>query len=227
MDDVEAMAWNMARQSAEEFANAPGAIDILRNGGWEGDIQSTILRRLGRMERILGIVEGQHHDVTRIDVVAHPVQGGLPHFALELKVNYAQQGVPMTSKGRLDACNKLRGLLVQQVPCFLIYTVADLWINGDADPYVVRHNAIVPNDYKKFHPHPLINEIDMAEILGQRTIPILLPIDHLKMSSARVRLLVWLSRVRQNANGYTLTPMHEDGASGGLVNVPVAPAAAV
>lgn len=139
MDDVETMVWNIVRESAKEFVSAPGAIDIVRNGGWEGDIQSTILRQLGQMERILGIVEGQHRDITRIDVVAHPVQGGLPLFALELKANHAQQGALMTSNRRLDACNQLSRLLVQQVPCFLVYTIADLWIDGDADPVLSNY----------------------------------------------------------------------------------------
>ena len=95
----------------------------------------------------------------------------------------------MASNRRLDVCNQLSRLLVQQAPCFLVYTIPDLWIDGDAEPYVVRHNAIVPNDYKMFHPRPLINTIDMAKTLGQPTISILLP-TNLRMSSASVRLSI-------------------------------------
>jgi len=37
------------------------------------------------------------------------------------------------------------------------------------------------------------------------------------MTSARVKLYIWLSRVCQNLNGgYTLRPMHEDGTGGDI-----------
>lgn len=225
MDDLERMVWNIVKSSAEQFAKSTGAIEVVRNGGWEGEIQGAILRRLGQEEDLLGIVEGQHKDATRIDVVAHPVTEGRPVFALELKTNHTQQGIGVIGNRRLEACDQLLRLLVEQVPCFLVYAVADLWVEGAPDPYVKRHGAIVPNEYKMFQARALINQISMAEVLGRSASSISLPRDK-RMTSARVQLSIWLSRVWQNPNGgYTLRPMHEDGTVGDIIAVSAAPAA--
>jgi hypothetical protein len=225
LDELERLVWKIVKSAAAQFAHSTGTIEVVRNGGWEGEIQAAILRGLGQEEHLLGIVEGRHMDAARIDVVAHPLTEGGPVFALELKTNYAQQKIRVIRKRRLEACNQLLRLLVQQVPCFLVYAVADLWVEGRPDAYVHRHGTVVPNKYKMFQSRPLINQMTMAEVLGQSATSISLPRDT-RMTSARVQLYIWLSRVWHNPNGgYTLRPMHEDGTTGDIISVSAAPAA--
>jgi hypothetical protein len=155
-----------------ELVSAPGALSILRNGGWEQWIRNHVLVALD-YDRVIGFNEGQHKKTKRADLIFFCRGCEANAFGVEVKTNYVVQGTK-TIDGRInEGIEQLRCLISDEVPAYLFYALPHL--RGTAPEDLVKaQNTQHTVWYKHFKnarswPDGINNNLPKARYLARKT----------------------------------------------------------
>ena len=147
-----------AVQAASKTFVGPGAISIIRNGGWEGAFRNEIMLELEKQnQQLLGFTEGADRKAVRVDLMIRCTECKESKLkcGIETKINFSTQPAQEIVKQLEDGFAKASRLasLPTPPPVFVVHAVADLWyVSGNER--AAQHNDVVgKRSYKRFQSH--------------------------------------------------------------------------
>lgn len=125
------------------------SLTVLRNGGWEQWIRNLLLVEMQNADT-WGFTEGSDKDLKRADLIFRCKANLDVALALELKVNFVNQGTSEFNSQISNAIDQLDGFLAINVPSFITYCLVHL--RGQAEAPLVVAQAKSSTSYKHFDP---------------------------------------------------------------------------
>lgn len=156
--------------AVNELVNRPGALSVLRNGGWEQWLRNLLLINL-ETGNLLGFTEAAFNETKRADLVFYCKRCKGVALGVEVKTNFVKQRATVTRISQ--AINQLGNLIRDGVPSYLVYTRTHLrglqgdplvsaqekGVNGTGYKlFDIKNDAWPPNDAMDSHSYVLAGE---------------------------------------------------------------------